>query len=693
MEQDNTSRFVEINAEGQIVPGAQLSDDAVSYDRFVPGEGVPTREIKMSSEQQRSRANNRGGVFQRARDAEKQEVINILKELNKPNKVLADLLNINWEEYIFGLPNAKWGWINAFFKRLLTTDQPINTCDQQLFLNMWMTPKALETTKKLFAVPAIRRRFDREGTVFARFPTRSKMPMYCDKGVLKMNLKNPGVLNLYTGEVEHYPNMQSMYDEIAAYNKYDGSTDWSTGRVKQEFLPKCSPSISINQTPSTTMNDCSCHETDEAFVDLGSNYLRKLSSLRDEYESKLKIHQETSALDFLDADDKYKKLIDYVRDTLYEKHIPWNKFMEITKAFNSITAMQESKYILSLINPFQHRLTKIPSEFPIPTSSFSIRHNFNLTTNASGNVALAYSPFFLAVSGATNSSLAVNNDVSLTGSASSNFFLGLAAGQVPPANFYSRYRLVSAGLKITFTSSELNSTGFCTVGIDFVDAGVTSVGIANTVLAQYGDFSLIENTYFKDSKATRSGDSLQLNYIPLDSSYLDFASPGVGRTAFQFLAYVAGAQASTVVARVDIVANYEGTVANGFTDFLPCQVYTGELEDLKFVSSALSGVKNANAALSPANLEKALLKNDSDKPQVIVAGQPKQSIQQALEMVNVLNELSKHTTDQIKEKIEDPDKKKSWLNKAMDYTAPIASHIMQAALGALGKKYTLPKFK
>ena len=566
MIQDDTGRIISL--QGDKVEPSTLSSSAVKYETFMPGQNVPSAETKASSKKKRNPYTGTG-IVGRAREAERTAMAKSL------NNAFATLFPTEQSafDYLLGLPNSKWGWINAFLQKIVKNEL-VSTCDVQLFKNMWMTEAAKATTDKLFQLAAAQ--FDTKQEQLGRFPTRSNMPIYCDNGVLKVNVKNPGVLNLYTGEVEEYPDYQSMLEEIARYNKYDSGVDWRTGRVKGSSCLRSAPAIESDD------DSCACHNMLESTTDVTISTLDSLRELRRQYQGLTDIYNQTSALDSVTDDPKMLALITKFREQLYEPHLSIPEFNRLVEAWARMKDLGSGKYLLSLFNPFKHRHARIPSEIPTPSATFSIRSNINLTTNALGNVAFAYSLFFLANTGTTNTSFAVNNDATLTGLAASNFFLGVNIGQVLPANLYSRYRLVSAGVKVTFTSSLLNSTGFATLGFDIGGAAESAnVGTALAGFQQYGVFENIENSYYKDIKGLRNGDYIDTLWLLIDASAYDFKALSTNQTYGNLIGYISGAPASTVVARIDVIMNYEALVTIALADYLPCEVYVGNITSIK----------------------------------------------------------------------------------------------------------------
>jgi len=416
-----------------------------------------------------------------------------------------------------------------------------------------------------------------------------------------------------------------------------------------------------------------------------SQVLQPVQDMLNELEQLVNNYEQTSVIDEIDMDPKFKRLITQMRSDLFEKHLSYDKMTEIADAFSHFANMSKSKYILSLVDPFKHRAAKIPTELPIPSTTLSLRHNLNLTTNALGNVAFTFNPYSLNFINQTGFFL--NNDPTLIGNAFNNNFLGINVGQMLPAYLYSKYRLVSAAIKLTFTSSLLNTQGYSTVGINFENLPVQTVGVLSPESAWFGDFSRMENTYFKDSIATRSGETLQSNYIPLDSSFLDYVGTNaVPATGFFIAGYVTGAPPTTVVARVDLIMNFEAVVAVDFTDYLPCNTYTGSLDDLKMLPVITGRV----SSFTPKEIERVIAEEKPIKLNKIVElPQDSRKAQEIKNLTRLVTGVRDNTLNRLVFD-EKPSIRKSLISDVMDFIAPAMSGLIKTASSSL-KDIFLPQ--
>jgi len=181
-----------------------------------------------------------------------------------------------------------------------------------------------------------------------------------------------------------------------------------------------------------------------------------------------------------------------------------------------------------------------------------------------------------------------------------------------------------------------------------------------------------------------------MNYIPLDSSFIDYQSVGTSKQGFVFIGYIAGAQASTTIARLDIVLNFEALVAAQYTDYLPCQVYTGGMDDLKSVNRVLVALQQDNKPLSTESISevaKAVAPDTVyDKQAKINLGVPKIIKDKVVETVKDLQNIKSEVIDKMIPK----EKKRGIFGRLMDVLSPISSGIINAGVSMLGNSLMAP---
>lgn len=242
----------------------------------------------------------------------------------------------------------------------------------------------------------------------------------------------------------------------------------------------------------------------------------------------------------------------------------------------------KEEYLQIVFLPERQCVAKIPSLFPVPSSSFMTHFQVNLTTNASGNLAFTWNPFYLSDANnpaPTNTTFFVNNNAGLTGTAASNFFLGVDPGySLTPASLYQEYRVVGASVVVTYTGRMDIVSGIIGMGIGLTPlAGNAIAGVADASSQIYGNFSLIDDLYF--SKRTQAVNGARAIYFPLDSRFLQFnplftGMVGFGLTyqpsinGFHFAFYGAGLPVSAQCLRVDMYIQYEATVQPIFNNYI-----------------------------------------------------------------------------------------------------------------------------
>jgi len=216
---------------------------------------------------------------------------------------------------------------------------------------------------------------------------------------------------------------------------------------------------------------------------------------------------------------------------------------------------------------------------PIPTSVFSLGSSFNLTSNATGNVAFVYNPAYLT--GVAFTTFLINNDATLTGSIESDFFKGLSIGQMLPTALYATYRLVSSGVRMTVIAPNLTSAGYVGMGVCFEEDNVKiGNGVVNTAWKKYGDFKLIDGLPNFEGMPARFNDrTIKGIFLPREPSVYNFEKLDVEYAGYSFIGYGAGLAASAPAIRVDIVANYEATPSANYLDYIPSAYYRGDIAD------------------------------------------------------------------------------------------------------------------
>jgi len=389
---------------------------------------------------------------------------------------------------------------------------------------------------------------------------------------------------------------------------------------------------------------------------------------------------------FMEPNSALTKSLLFIRSRLMDSHVKYDDLLKVSDALNKFLGFKRSKYLLSLARPFTHQNGRVPTLLTPPSATFSIRSVIPLTTNALGNVAFVFQPFYLGGVGSGYSGLGINNNVALTGTAASNFFLATAYGNTLPANFYTRYRIVSSGLRVYCYPSSNNDNGLLSISVSYDAVSPTIPPAAIPDAAQFGDFALTENGYFKQTTTISSRTVQEHTFLPPDESFWDYmplgtAGGGVVKTGFLWSGYITGAAPSTSIARLEVVVNFEALVDNEYTDYMPSDSPTEEI-DPKIIFSTVNRIKLDGDPITPKKVEDVLADiNASPTPDnEIVLPKPSTDVsklkQQMDENADMLRKL-------LKDKIVPlPDKEKtSWFSNIIDKVKPIALNLIKNLIG------------
>lgn len=517
----NESTFSQLSAGLQekinkVNPGGvnlyELEKDTNLQGREIPNINDPQIQQSFNVDRTKTRYT---GLVQLGKQRERKELYDLLLNQDLMNNINGrnKFANIDADdiEVIKYIPNSRLAYVNALIKEGIRTG--LSPCDAQVANTIWMSDVNKNKLTKILNKLVVSNKKD-----LTLVPSnRSGVKYTCNDNVLQGNFYNPGVVDI--------PNSQYRYNAKCGCddNKIASDLEGSIGHIAQ---------------------------------------------IIDKYQSEMEYAEDDRVVE-QNFGTNFAKLFHWARDTALSGMGDFKRLLSISKAFHETEKVIKASYLSSLIEPFKYRNeVRIPSTIPIPTAAFSVTRNLPLITNASGNVAFAISPAFLNNTGSF-STCGINNSATLLGNADDNFFLAVDLGQSPPSQFYTRYRLVSAGVRLLFTSSNLNSTGFCTASVDFNTTAAQATGTAIAPYTRYGNFSNTENGAFKQTSSVSNGSMLQINYIPVDSSSTDFVACGTPVNGFVITGYITGAPASTNVARMDVVFNYEAFVNQTFTDYIP----------------------------------------------------------------------------------------------------------------------------
>lgn len=267
-------------------------------------------------------------------------------------------------------------------------------------------------------------------------------------------------------------------------------------------------------------------------------------------------------------DKKFLSYLVNMHNSLRGDRIDVDRINSLNEMLQHMKGEQSEEYLETLLHPETVKGTKIPSTIPVPSSSFQLHNSITVAPNALGHFAIVFNPFFLSGAG-TNSSLWLNNNVGLTGSASSNFFTAVNVGEtIPPV--YNQYRLVSASIVIKYVGRLDIVQGVLGGAIIFdqnVNTGDYTVPAINANLAKYGDFNLAMDSYYTQENLTLNG--LRELYFPLDVTFEEYTDIGTSKNGFAYVAYCYSGVPSTPSYKVDVYMNFECLADATFLNYIP----------------------------------------------------------------------------------------------------------------------------
>jgi len=236
-------------------------------------------------------------------------------------------------------------------------------------------------------------------------------------------------------------------------------------------------------------------------------------------------------------------------------------------------------YLQALLEPEKVKGVRLPSEIPVPSTTFQFKTSRVLQTNSHGCLLIRCNPFFLAQESLIGSHIRwlrearLNNrwfysyyDVYLSNYLTSFFYynsnvldginnIGQAKytvmniGQTLPNNVYNSYRLVSACMSVKYVGEIEESSGviggsiiteeFKDIGSEFYStyrAHPSGVPISppapynpysatlsgSSIIGEYSQFDILRDAFYHTENNCLDG--LRMLYFPLDNTYEDFVS-------------------------------------------------------------------------------------------------------------------------------------------------------------------------
>ena len=312
-----------------------------------------------------------------------------------------------------------------------------------------------------------------------------------------------------------------------------------------------------------------------------------------------------------------------LRNTLNKENLNMKSVRQQINEISKFDQIQNFDYLSNMLRPEKAKGCKIPSQIPVPSCAFQLHNSITLSTNATGNLAVMFNPFFLASNTALGvklatdgnaayshkflSSLWVNRDDSLTGAASNDHWVPYDIGQVIPP-VYEQYRLVSASMVVKYIGRLDTVQGLVGGAIFFDDSidmgGGVFVGAAEDTpynpngdvtltecpaLSKYGNFDLAEDSFYQCQNMTLEG--VRELYFPVDNSFEEYhktmdntiinaqggdeapyeyaVNEDVFRSGFNWFFYATGAPFNSNCFKLDIYCNFECLPNAQFLNYMP----------------------------------------------------------------------------------------------------------------------------
>lgn len=517
----------------------------------IPSKNDP--EIAASLQLNRASENYKPtGIMAKALKAERIAIGNDLSAINDGqyrNQV---------SQFIGYIPNSRFTYFNRLARDILD-GKKVSACDRDFWKTVWMEDKAKD------ALVAFLGNFvDNSYQDFVAKPIRGKgrLQPICRNGTLKLALANPGLLDLETGDFAEYDDKRYRYLD-----------DQQIALLKKE--------IAKNKTKFQTISS------------LVQNVLGS-KTIDDETRETL---QSNSKL----VDKKLMRVIQGLKKALSDDVVNVEEIMNLFKALpqNNLVVKEAFNYMNSLMNPWLGLVVRPPSHTSTNSQMVSVYNSMSIAANATGNIAGVYQPF--AYWQAVNywSSLCINNNVGLTGLASSNFFLAVQNYQSQPTNVGTKYRLCSAGWRIrTFGSLNTTQGKFRTATVPV--SGVIGVAgaAASPNAAFLGDFNQVNLGYTPDEAAATTladGNGVEQVYYPYDDSYFNPIDIGTEKTGWAMAFYGTQLPPNQAV-QIETWAVYEYNQLVTNRNYVPVTVsLPGTLKDFDGIKDALMRMRDTNS--------------------------------------------------------------------------------------------------
>jgi hypothetical protein len=152
-------------------------------------------------------------------------------------------------------------------------------------------------------------------------------------------------------------------------------------------------------------------------------------------------------------------------------------------------------------------------------------------------------------------------------------------------------------------------------------------------------------------------------------------------SGYEWVGYITGASASSTIARMEMVNNFEALVDNVYGDYLPSES-PNESVDPRDIGNIISKLKHAGSVISPATFEKAIQNSGVVLQDQIELPLPREFTKikkdNLQDLLDVVKEVAKVQTKPMNYQ-----HRSNWLTTIMDMVSPLTSAAIQAAAGLL----------
>ena len=217
------------------------------------------------------------------------------------------------------------------------------------------------------------------------------------------------------------------------------------------------------------------------------------------------------------------------------------------KQISDLKEVEDYSYMKDLLDPFNRKGGKIPTDKPIPSCTFQIHNSITFRCNLLGNDFFGLNPFFLASSDMYAKEFYLGATKQYIGTSAGMYFIsstddmdGKREGFLNAAptsfnvcipNVYNKYRVVSAGLTLKYVGPLEAAQGVMGGGIAYQKSNYVGVkygdnmayrtnSSTNPDLYKYTNFENIRQcVYFQENSCL---EGLKMIYFPLDNSFNEF---------------------------------------------------------------------------------------------------------------------------------------------------------------------------